>query len=140
MNLIKRLQRGRLRFLRGIEGASAVEMAVVLPVLLLIICGIMDFGNMYCQLNIANEAAREGARKAAITVPTTQSQVQTFVQSNFGTPNGITLTVTMSPTTSAAGGTVSVTVDNPITFFTPMISDLLGPKTLKGQCVMQVEG
>jgi Flp pilus assembly protein TadG len=139
MKLAKRFQRGGRRFLRSAEGMSAVEMAVILPVLLLMVCGIMDFGNMYCQVNIANEAAREGARLAAVNPGKTQAQIQTFIQAGYGTPNGITLTVNMSPATSVADSPVTVTVNNPITFYTPIISNLLGSKTVQGRCYMQVE-
>ncbi|MGZ5408336.1 MAG: TadE/TadG family type IV pilus assembly protein, partial [Aeromicrobium sp.] len=44
------------------EGQSLVEFAVVLPVFLLILAGIIDFGlGLYSQMTVIN-AAREGAR------------------------------------------------------------------------------
>ncbi|MGO4663049.1 TadE/TadG family type IV pilus assembly protein [Terrabacter sp. 2TAF16] len=50
------------------RGASAVEFAIVLPVLFLIIAGIVDFGRAYfTQIELSN-AAREGAR-AAVVLP-----------------------------------------------------------------------
>lgn len=48
------------------HGSAAVEFALVLPVLLLIIFGIIDFGRMLHAKIILTEAAREGARAAAI--------------------------------------------------------------------------
>jgi len=48
------------------EGAAAVEFALVLPVLLLLIFGIVDFGRMLNAKITVNEAAREGARAAAL--------------------------------------------------------------------------
>lgn len=48
------------------RGAAAVEFALVLPVLLLVIFGIIDFGRMLnAQLQVS-EAAREGARAASV--------------------------------------------------------------------------
>lgn len=133
---MRRWQRGKYPFLRRTEGATAVEFAIVLTALLLILCGTMDFGNLYLQSNIASEAAREGARKAAVTSGTTQAAVQTFVQTKFGNQ----LTATMDPTTSASGSPVTVTVSNPITFFTPMISAFFPSNyKAKGKTVMQVE-
>jgi Flp pilus assembly protein TadG len=60
---------------RSERGASAVEFAIVLPVLFLVIAGIVDFGRAYFyQIQLAN-AAREGARAAVIgTLTTTQIQ------------------------------------------------------------------
>jgi hypothetical protein len=48
------------------QGAAAVEFVLVLPVLLVILFGIIDFGRlMHAKLELA-EAAREGARAAAL--------------------------------------------------------------------------
>ncbi|MFT4471609.1 TadE/TadG family type IV pilus assembly protein [Arthrobacter sulfonylureivorans] len=48
------------------RGAAAVEMAIVLPLLVLILMGIMEFGRVfYVQISLSH-AAREGARYAAI--------------------------------------------------------------------------
>jgi len=48
------------------RGAAAVEMALLLPLLLLIVFGIVDFGRMLNAQITITEAAREGARAAAI--------------------------------------------------------------------------
>ena len=55
------------------RGAAAVEFALVVPVLLIVVFGIIDFGRMLnAQLQVT-EAAREGAR-AASTITGTVSQ------------------------------------------------------------------
>ena len=64
---MQRSQRGKYHLLKRTEGATAVELAIVLPVLLLLVCGIMDFGIIFSQLHNVNEAAREGARKTAVS-------------------------------------------------------------------------
>ncbi|MHA7306314.1 TadE/TadG family type IV pilus assembly protein [Arthrobacter sp. TMN-49] len=48
------------------RGAAAVEAAFILPVLLLLVIGIMEFGFLFNQQISATNAAREGARNAAI--------------------------------------------------------------------------
>lgn len=51
---------------KGDEGAAAVEFALVLPILVLLLFGIIQFGIVYdAQLTITH-AAREGARMAAV--------------------------------------------------------------------------
>jgi Flp pilus assembly protein TadG len=56
------LQRGRCRE----RGAAAVEFALVLPLLLLLVGGIVDYGRYFStQVTLAN-AAREGARGAVV--------------------------------------------------------------------------
>jgi Flp pilus assembly protein TadG len=47
-------------------GASLVEMALVMPVLLLILFGIMEFGLAFRDILGASQAAREGTRIAAL--------------------------------------------------------------------------
>jgi Flp pilus assembly protein TadG len=46
--------------------AAVVEFALVIPFLLLVLCGIFDFGNLYFQMDLVNEAARQGTRLAAV--------------------------------------------------------------------------
>ncbi len=48
------------------RGAAAVEFALVLPVLLLIVIGTIQFGIVYSQYQVMEGAAREGARCAAV--------------------------------------------------------------------------
>lgn len=51
---------------RRTRGQSLVEFAVVLPIFLLILCGIFDFGfALYSRMSVIN-AAREGARAASV--------------------------------------------------------------------------
>jgi Flp pilus assembly protein TadG len=48
------------------RGAAAVELALVLPLLLLMVGGIVDFGRFFYTQNIVVNAAREGARSRAL--------------------------------------------------------------------------
>jgi len=48
------------------RGAAAVEMALVMPLLLLMVFGIIDFGRMLNAQIALTEAAREGARVVAL--------------------------------------------------------------------------
>ena len=47
---------------RHARGAELVELALILPILLIIIAGIVDFGFMFQAFMVVNNAAREGAR------------------------------------------------------------------------------
>ena len=51
---------------RDDRGAAMVEFAIVLPVLLLILMGIIEFGRAYNAQVSIQAAAREGARELAL--------------------------------------------------------------------------
>jgi Flp pilus assembly protein TadG len=51
---------------RSSRGAVAVEAAIVLPFLLFLVCGLIDFGRMLNTQVQLDAAAREGARAASI--------------------------------------------------------------------------
>ena len=55
----------------GESGAAAVEMALVLPILLLILGGIVDLGRAFYGQIIISNAAREGARMVSVSGYTT---------------------------------------------------------------------
>jgi Flp pilus assembly protein TadG len=50
------------------EGVAAVEFALILPVLALLLFGILEFGRVWSQYQLYQGAAREGARCAAVAV------------------------------------------------------------------------
>ncbi|WP_460932230.1 TadE/TadG family type IV pilus assembly protein [Phycicoccus ginsengisoli] len=100
--------RTRLRAGLGERGAAAVEMALVLPVLLLILGGVIDFGRMYLGEVIVTNAARDGARMAATKA---YSSADVDLQARKAT-GGLTpfvapgVTVTTWPGNGATGTTV----------------------------------
>lgn len=48
--------------MRNERGQSVIEMALTLPLLLLVVFGIIDFGFMFQRYEVVTNAAREGAR------------------------------------------------------------------------------
>ena len=48
------------------DGAELVEFAVVLPVMLLVLLGIIEFGLLFQRYQVITNAAREGARLAVL--------------------------------------------------------------------------
>lgn len=61
--------RRRLRREPGDEGAAAVEFALVLPLVLLLVFGMINYGVVFSQQLTLNNAVREGARKAVVNDP-----------------------------------------------------------------------
>jgi len=65
---------GTMRALRGQRGASAVEFALIAPLLFMLIFGIIGFGIGFMQLQTIRGAVREGARISAVGATVTQVQ------------------------------------------------------------------
>lgn len=93
---------GRNKFgVRGVRrGAALVELAIVLPVLLLLIFGIVEFGQIMFIRHTLINAAKEGAMRA--TLPGATPEVVTArvrqVLDNGGL-TGYDVTVTFTPST-----------------------------------------
>ncbi|MGB3346411.1 MAG: TadE family protein [Candidatus Humimicrobiia bacterium] len=56
----------RIRIIKNEKGASAVEFALILPILIMLVFGIFQFGIAYNNYITITHAAREGARRAAV--------------------------------------------------------------------------
>ena len=105
------------------RGTTAVEFAIVVPLLLLILLGIIDFGRLlFVQVSL-NAASREGARAASLYSPTSaqQSSVITRItdvvqQSSPGTARLSALTET--PIAVSTSGLCSPTVKDELTAVT----------------------
>jgi Flp pilus assembly protein TadG len=74
--------------LRREDGASAVEFALIAPLLFLILFGILEWGIAFLQVQSIRTAVREGGRAAAVGAPTTVVQQKTIEASVGSIPNG----------------------------------------------------
>jgi Flp pilus assembly protein TadG len=61
---------------RNEDGAAAVEMALVLPILLLLVFGIIEFGFIFNRYISVTHAAREGVRHLALGVDPTEAELK----------------------------------------------------------------
>lgn len=88
------------------RGSAAVEFALVLPVYLSLLLGVLEFARLGMAMQVLNNAVREGCRVAALpgnTAATAQARVNA-VLSGSGIPT-TTITLTPADPTTAAGGT-----------------------------------
>lgn len=107
------------------RGAVAVEFALVLPLLLLALLGILDYGwYFYCSLNLTN-AVREGARAGSLVVngdpAGAQSTTRAYLSdAGLGTqPTEVTVTVSGAPTTITVDASMHL---EPLVGFVPLPS------------------
>jgi Flp pilus assembly protein TadG len=62
------------------KGAALVEFAIVVPLLLLLVFGIIEFGVMIFDTTMLTNASREGARAGIVYVPNSTVPVSTINQ------------------------------------------------------------
>ena len=124
------------------RGAAAVEFALLLPLLALLVFGIVDFGRALNAQITLTQAAREGARMAALGEPNVVSSTQAAATGL----SPVSVTVTSCPVGAAAGVNATVKVSYTFTFLTPVggIAKLFGggwgsTMTLTAQGVMPCE-
>jgi len=123
-------------------GAALIEVAFVLPILLVLAMGMLDFGRAFHTKSLLDQAAREGARVAVITTPDLDS-VTSRVNAILA-PAGVAAN-TITVTGPDAGTFLDhVTVTATFTFVTPGIFALVGGDygntiTMSSQCVMRHE-
>ena len=107
------------RRIRGERGAALIEMALTLPLLLLVTMGAVEFGRAYQHWQVLTNAAREGARIAVlpgVNDDAVKARVTTYMTAGrLTTPAAATITVTRN-TALGAGTASTVVVDYPFTF------------------------
>lgn len=138
--MIKRL----VKWLRRNEaGQSMVEMALVLPILLILVGGILDFGWLfYNQLALTN-AAREGARYAALhyTQASDWEQNSIRVMEAAYVGNIVTDPVIEAQIFDSENAQISASMSANVPILTGIASTVLQRDAmyLTGSCVMRLE-
>jgi Flp pilus assembly protein TadG len=110
----------KIRGWRSETGAELVEFALVFPLLLLVVLGIMDFGLLFQQEEVLTNAAREGARVAVLpgySGDDAKARVAQYITAGMLSQGG-TVTATVGPPTKVNIGTncmttITVTVTYP---------------------------
>lgn len=160
------MRRRATQLARGESGAQVVEFVLIVPVLLILVLGIINFGWVFGQKLSLNQAVREGARKAVvdssasqptvagyvqgatgglISNPTTSITVATAIQTKtasspptFGTPWRSALTCADYTTTEGLGGQLRVTATYQASWLLPTFIPLTAPN-LKSEAVYRCE-
>lgn len=102
------------------RGAAAVEFALILPILVLILFGVIEFGGVYNAQLMLTGAAREAARE--MTVGGVLADAESAARdAAIGIPPG-DLVVAVVPAACVAGSDVTVTV----TYDRPFLTGLFG--------------
>lgn len=117
------------------SGAAAVEFALVLPILVLILFGVIEFGGVYNAQLMVTGAAREAAR--AMALDGVAADAQSVARDAAVGIDPADLEVAIAPATCAAGTDVTVTV----TYDRPFLTGLFGASVkLTGLATRRCQG
>ncbi|CAJ0776273.1 hypothetical protein LMG19083_00139 [Ralstonia psammae] len=121
---------------RKMRGAAGVEFALVFPILLLVVFGIVEFGAAWYDKAVITNASREAARAGVVfssPVPTStkiQSVATNYCQNRlvtFGAASNCTASV--SPTTTCTAGSGNQLIVTVSYTFTGLVLGHLAPFT-----------
>ena len=132
---------------------ALMEAALIIPLLLLLILGVMDFGRLYYTKMVITNAAREGASyyatssvcKTSCTFVNCSSFLKDVVVES-GVSSGVTVVysdISLPSTCATTGNNGSVTVTKSVTFlyfnFLKNVGLVSGPITLSSTVSMVVQ-
>jgi len=135
--------------LRCQKGVAAIEFAIILPVLMMIILGIIEFGLLMYDKQVITNASREGARagvvvrKPQLTDLQVQDVVNDYISTNlvsFGsTPTSPVITINRTGMDFGDDLTVTVTYNYDFLVLPNFVASLTGAQTLVATAVMKME-
>lgn len=147
------------RRLRSERGVAMVEFALILPLLMLVLVGIFEFGRVFNYWIDSTHLANEGARWAVVNrapgndlqgyvcsqASTDEMQNGLIVEVSFSTDGGASFAYTVPPNTLDVGDPVRVKVTKTTSF--PLVGGMLkilggtgfGDITYRGTSTMRLE-
>jgi Flp pilus assembly protein TadG len=123
------------------RGTAAVEFVLVLPALLLIVFGIIDFGRALNAQIVLTGAAREGVRLAALGYP--DAAIQARVAAAAPDLTGVTVNVAANcPPGAGPAADADVDVSYQFSFITPIgaVANLINGSSLGAPIVLTAQG
>lgn len=129
-----------MKNLKNHKGQALVEFAIILPVILLLVMGIFQFGMMLNSYLTIENASREGARAGIVGSSDAEIQELIIAISPILDPLNVTVDITPNETDRGSGDTLTVKVTYNYKLTVPIISSLFNNViVLNGQTSMRVE-
>ncbi|MEA3308790.1 MAG: TadE/TadG family type IV pilus assembly protein [Chloroflexota bacterium] len=123
--------------MRTEKGQSIVELAVLFPLLMLLLMGLLDLGRAYYIMVALRDAAEEGATYAAID-PHDQTEIKARATDACGDLIAISADDVQIATASLTPGEpITVTINYQYDFYMPLAQPFLPEEglTLRGQAI-----
>jgi Flp pilus assembly protein TadG len=114
------------------RGAAVLEFVLVVPIVLTLLVGLIDFGRAYSMQVQMHGAAREGAR----TLSLGRSTSEAAAAARAAAP-GMTITTVSTTACAGSGSTATVTVGATYTFSIPFVP--IGARNLSATAAMRCQ-
>jgi Flp pilus assembly protein TadG len=122
------------------DGQAMVELALILPVLLLIIMGIFEFGFMFNNYLTLSNVSREAARYASLGGTDAQAAALAIEIAPNLDSDKLTIVITPTQADRGRGDSLKVVVTYQYNLLTPFLDGVIGNGIpLKAETVMRVE-
>jgi Flp pilus assembly protein TadG len=134
----KRLHAVRLR---GERGATVVEFAFIVPLLIVLVLGIVEFGHAFQVSGTLSAAAREGVRVMALQNDPVAARAAVRGAAPSLTPAVTNAQIVITPAACPTTGTTNTTVRLTVTYPMPFLTGFFGSGvSLHGTGVMRCNG
>ncbi|MFC4402431.1 TadE/TadG family type IV pilus assembly protein [Gracilibacillus xinjiangensis] len=125
------------RMLRKENGQSLVEFALVIPLFLMLVVGMIDFGGLL-YTNLQMEMVTQEATRIA-GLGQNDTMIRTYAEGQFqGNSESLTITISPDEANRSSGEYVTVTLSYP-TEFLHLLGDFAIPVALESSSTIRVE-
>lgn len=129
------------RLFKDQHGQAMVEMALILPILLMLCVGIFEFGRIMGSSMVINNLARDGARYGV--VGHTDTEIRNLISAEHAWLDEGNMIVTITPEYGfrTTGDTLVVDIDYSVPLMTTFFANIVSTDTvsLSASCAMRVE-
>lgn len=129
------------------RGAAIVEFALVVPIFLLLVMGIIDFGFAFNDYNSVRQGVREGARQVVVadwntdgcTTGSSSARAACVTKARIGLDTSDTRVKIVLPESYAPGDPVTVCAMYPFSSLTGLFGAALDGRAARSEITMRIE-
>lgn len=121
------------------SGQSMVETAIIVPILLLLLVGVLDFGRVIYSYAHLHMAAQESVRVGSFGK--SDEAIASFAKNyvHLGDSSLLQVEITPIETTRKSGDYLNVTLTYPLQLYTPLLSNVFSNPVIKTESTIRVE-